>query len=161
VVHESIDVTATVETVDAKTREILIRLEDGSHETMVAGPEVRNFSQIKPGDHVHAQYQSALMTSIGKPGQAGMSDLDVEGGQRAPLGGKPRAGYGAEIHRTVTITGVDLDKNTVSFVNTDGASHTVEVKAPQMKAFLRTLKVGDTVDVVYTEVATIEVTQAK
>jgi hypothetical protein len=128
---------------------------------MVAGPEVRNFSQIKPGDHIHAQYQSALMTSIGKPGQAGVSDLDVEGSQRAPVGDRPRAGYGVEVHRTVTITGVDLDKNTVSFVNTDNVSQTVEVKAPQMRVFLRTLKVGDNVDVVYTEVAIIEVTQAK
>src|ERR1700722_6477614 len=57
VVSTTFQATATVETVDAKTRQILLKRDDGKFVTLVAGPDVRNFAQIKPGDRVYARYE--------------------------------------------------------------------------------------------------------
>jgi hypothetical protein len=60
--------TATVETTDMTTREVLLRGEGGRLATVVAGPEVRNLGQVRPGDRVVMEYQEAIAAEIVRPG---------------------------------------------------------------------------------------------
>jgi hypothetical protein len=160
VVSDMREVSATVESVDARTRQVLLKMDNGSYQTLVAGPEIRNFAQIRPGDQVHARYESALAVRIGRPEQTLLADQDLIGGSRAPLGAKPGAEQALEIHRQVTITGIDRRQNTVTFLGADGVGRTVQVDAPQMQAFLQTLKVGDTVNVDYREAVIAQIDSA-
>jgi hypothetical protein len=48
----------------------------------------------------------------------------------------------------------------VAFQQADGSQHIIEVKSDNMKAFIKTLKPGDTVDVTYTESVAISVAPA-
>lgn len=157
----TVETTATVETVDPATRQVLLRGEDGHYLTMVAPPEVRNFAQIKPGDHVYARYEAALVARIGEPGHTLLSDQDLEDQARAPRGDKPGAVYSRETRRKVKITAIDLANNTVSFIGPANIERTALVRTPQMQAFLKTLKVGDNVDVVFRESALMEVRPAQ
>jgi hypothetical protein len=53
------------------------------------------------------------------------------------------------------ITGIDLKKNQVTFENPEGKSKTVDVKRPEVQAKLKDLKVGQSVNVVYTDILTV------
>ena len=57
----------------------------------------------------------------------------------------------------VRITAVDTANNTVSFVGPSRVERTVAVRAPELREFLKTLKVGDRVDVAIAEAVAVRV----
>jgi hypothetical protein len=160
-VSQTVETMATIETVDRQTRHVLLRKDDGTLLTVTVGPEVRNFAQLKPGDRIHARYEVAVAARVSKPGQPAMTDRDVQTVTRAAPGAKPFAQRDIESHRRVRITGIDLDHNTVTFVGNNNIQNVIFVRTPEMQAFLRTLKVGDEVDVVFREAAMVSVESAR
>jgi hypothetical protein len=157
VVTRTMETTGTIESVDATTRQVLFHRDDGALISLVAGPEVANFAQMKPGDRVWARYESALAARIGKPGQSLLNDTGVEQESGAALGDKPYGEHDLEIHSQIKVTGIDLDHNTLAFVGPANVPRVVDVRTPQMQAFLRTLQVGDYVDVAFREAAVVDV----
>ena len=59
-------VTATVEAIDQKTREVTLKGEKGGTVTFVAGPDVKNLAQVSKGDIVTIEYGEALLVGIEK-----------------------------------------------------------------------------------------------
>lgn len=148
-----------VETVDARSRELLLRGQAGAQTgkllTVIAGRAVQRLDQIKPGDRVTVRYYQALAAQAVRPG--------------AP-GGQPFAGTsirreaerpGGEVTRVrsgrVTITDVDRLGGTVSFVGPDGLTRTVAAEDLDTRAFILGLQVGEQVDMVYEEALAISV----
>jgi Cu/Ag efflux protein CusF len=78
----------------------------------------------------------------------------------AEPGAKPGAGIGTALNATVVIEKVDTKANTVTFKRPDGVSRTLPVQSDEGKAFLKKIKAGDSVDVVYAEAVAVEVTAA-
>ena len=74
---------------------------------MVAGPEVKNFSQLKVGDKVDIQYVEALVLELKKGGGLPVARTEKETMETAKAGSTPAA-KGA---RKVTIVGdvINLD----------------------------------------------------
>jgi hypothetical protein len=69
-VFDEAQIRAVIDSVDPATRQVLLR---GSQDGMVAvtaGPEVRNFGQLKPGDEVVVTYREALAAELAKPGSS-------------------------------------------------------------------------------------------
>ncbi len=151
---EVITVTAKVVSVDQSTREVVLEGSNGGRRTIVAGPDVRNLSQLKPGDQVKAAYTQAVAVELKKGGTAVRGTNVQEGAKRSKEGEKP----GGTVHRRVTMTG--------SVEQVDKANRLVSVKGPQgnvvdvavSKSTLDMVKVGDQVELVYTEALAIEVT---
>src|SRR5512135_3718347 len=52
IVMNAVTATATVDSINAAERKVVLRREDGSLTTYVCGPDVRNFDQIAVGDKV-------------------------------------------------------------------------------------------------------------
>jgi hypothetical protein len=154
------EATATIDAVDPVTRQVLLRRQDGSYVTVVAGPEVRNFAQMKAGDRVHARFDAALVARLGVPGRTLLSDQDLMNSDTAAPGRKPFGEADLEIRRKIKVTGIDLDHNMLSFVGPQNIPRMVQVRSPQMIELLRALKVGDDVDVAYREASLIEVVPA-
>jgi hypothetical protein len=73
---------------------------------------------------------------------------------------KPAGGVGASSTETVKIQDINLPTNTVAFTRSDGSTHIIEAKSPEMQKFIRELKPGDTVQVTYTESVAVEVIPA-
>jgi hypothetical protein len=48
--------TATVEAIEASTRSVTLKKPDGTFVTIVAGPSIARFSEVKVGDKVTAKY---------------------------------------------------------------------------------------------------------
>jgi hypothetical protein len=152
------EVSATVITADPYTRMIGLLAEDGKRSAIKAGPEVRNFEQIKEGDKVVVSYYQGLAAQVLPPDTPVSNQVDqLDLATRAEQGAAPGAGVGTAIRASVVIEGVDTKGNTVTFRRPDGMSRTLPVQSEEGRAFLRKIKAGDKVDVVYAEALAVEV----
>ena len=159
--HEDVvERTAVVTAIDPKTRFITLKTDDDDTISVYAGPQVRNFAQIKVGDHVEAEYRVAIAAEITAPNQAttGLEPkLSVE---RSQPGGQPYGKITGVVTTTVQVTAVDTEANKVSFRRDDGSTETLGVKDEKARAFLKTVKPGDFVKVSYSEAVAIAVHSA-
>jgi hypothetical protein len=157
--EETLEASATVDAIAADSRLISITTPDGRKATLEAGPEIRNFDQIRVGDKVKVTYKAALAASISKSKETPKETFDA-GAVRAPEGAKPAAAVGQTMTTTVVIESVDTSFDAVTFKRPDGFTRTIAVASPEGKKFIRTLKKGDKVDVEYTEALAIQVVPA-
>jgi hypothetical protein len=149
---EAVDIPlATVTAVNAETRQVSFRNDQGEISSIVAGPEVRNFAQIKVGDTLHIRMMQALLMEV-RPKATLVTRTEVEKGMTAaPLGSQPGVATGSRISTTVTIQSLDKKKDFVKFTLPNGEVRSTTAKTAAGKELLQTLKVGDQVDVVFTE----------
>jgi len=156
------ELSATVTSVDPKTRMIALKADDGSTGSYEAGPEVKNFAQIKKGDQVVISYYRGLAAQVLPAGSAASTDVHaVDLATTAQQGEKPGAGIGTAVKATVVIDKVDVKSNMVTFTRPDGTSRTLPVQSDEGKQFIKKLKTGDKVDVVYAEAVAVEVRPKK
>ena len=152
-------VEATVEAVDPATRRLSLQGPKGKVD-LVVGDEVRNFSNIHVGDKVVVGYYQGLAVQLAKGDVKAKEPAASTFDYRAAPGQKPGGGAGASITATVNILAINRDTNSVTFQSHDGSVHVIDVKSPNMIAYLKTLKPGDNVDVTYTESLAVNVVPA-
>ena len=148
-------VTATVLSVNQKTREVTVKMKDGSKHSFIAGDNVKNLAQVKKGDVITAVYTEALAYEVRKHGTAGVQTTTATAS--AQPGEKPAGAVAQQTTVTVTITAIDPKAPTVTFMGPKGNKETVKVRDPRN---LNGVKVGDKVDITYTEALAIKVDQA-
>lgn len=160
-VQQTTTATGVIETVDPASRELLLRGDGGSQSgillSMVVGPQVQRLDQLRPGDRVSVTYYQALaaqMVNVFSPASQPFEGVAVDRRETAerPGGAVTRVRRGR-----VVITAVYPALNAVSFVGPNNVVRTVIAKNPEVQAFVRRLKVGDQVDVVYEEALAIAV----
>jgi len=160
-IASSESVSATVETVDMIKREVLLRRQDGNLATIVAGPEVRNLAQVRPGDVVTVTLKQALAVAVTPPGD---SRPPVAGGLalgRAAAGERPGAAAGKVLRVRVRIDAAAASGDRVTFTGPRGNQVSVPVADPGLQNFVRGLKPGDTVDIAYVEAEAVQVVPAR
>jgi Cu/Ag efflux protein CusF len=158
-VSETVKMTATVKAVDYDSRLITLQGPEGKAMTVEASPEVKRLKEIKTGDVVVINYTQAIAAELKKAGTS--SGVSVkEDVKRAKASEKPGVSGQREVKATVTIDAVDLKNNIVTFTGPQGNVNIVAVQRPQMREFLKTLKVGDKVDVTFTEAVAVSVEPA-
>jgi Cu/Ag efflux protein CusF len=152
------EASATVVSVDSATREIILKGEDGRTGSYVAGPEVKNFAQIHAGDKVVVSYYRGITAQVLPAGTAASKEVNqLDLAASAQPGEQPAAGVGSAIRGTVVVQKIDTKSNTLTFLKPDHSSRTLPIESEEGKAFIRKLKVGDKVDVVYAEALAVEV----
>ena len=67
VVVEVVDVTATVQAIDRKTRKVSLKRPDGKLVTHKVDESVKAFDTLKVGDSIHARITEAIAISVEKP----------------------------------------------------------------------------------------------
>jgi len=150
-----VTVTAVVENVDQAKRQVTLRGPEGNLNTIHVGPEVKNLPQIHKGDEVNVAYYESVAIQIRQPGTAKLGDaVMAEGVETAALGQKPGA-TGARALTVVTkVKGIDKPKGTITLIGSQGEVQTVKVQNP---ANLDKVKVGDLLEITYTEAVAISV----
>ena len=138
--------TGVIEAIDAATRSVTVRKTDGTVVTTVAGPEIARFDEIKVGDKVTARYIENLIVRLKQPGEAEVASA-TRGttGSNQPTPGGTKA---KQMTLTVTITAIDPATPSVSFTGPNGWKYTSKVQDTEA---LAKVKVGDKVDIVWTE----------
>jgi hypothetical protein len=163
-VQQTITMHGVVETVDPVSRELLLRGDAGSQSgflmSMVVGPQVQRLGEIRPGDHVVATYYQALaaqMVNVFSPSSQPFEGVTLDRRDTAERPG----GLVTRVRRgRVVITAVYPSISTVSFVGPNNMVRTVTAKNPEVQSFVRNLKVGDQVDIVYEEALAVSVEPA-
>jgi Cu/Ag efflux protein CusF len=153
VMATSKEVTATVKNVDYKTRKVTLMTPDGKTQDIVASEDIKNLPQLKKGDLVTATYSEALVYNINKGGKA--SDPVVSAtAETARPGAKPGASVASQVKMTVIISEINRQAPSVTFKAADGETQTFKVRHPEK---LEGVKVGDAVDITYSEALALKV----
>ncbi|WP_424812797.1 hypothetical protein [Roseococcus sp. YIM B11640] len=152
---------ATIESIDQRARQVVLRMADGTLKTIQVGPEVRNLPQAKAGDIVVVEYGEGLALELANPADGAPP---VDGGAAAaaaPLGSRPGVGFAQAVRARVTINEVNSRTGTVTFTGPNGVQRTVRPQRPEVVRFARQLRPGQQVDVVYAERLAIRVQPAR
>ena len=154
-VISSVTVTAKVLKINQKTREVVVKTDDGQEYAFIASDQVKNLAQVKKGDVITAVYTESLAYEVRKHGAAGVTTADAAAA--AAPGEKPAGVAAEQTTVTVTITAIDPKAPSVTFKGPKGNTKTIKVKDPQK---LNGVKVGDLVDITYTEAIGVKVDAA-
>ena len=134
--------------INAETRTITLKNKDGET-SVVAGPEVKNFAEIKVGDHFDVVYEMAVAVELVKVKNPGVpSEQVTTSTATAPQGDKPGVITTNTVTATANVESIDTAKSTVSLKGPEGNTFTVKVKNPDL---MKDIAVNDQVKVVYTE----------
>jgi hypothetical protein len=126
---------------------------EGNEVTIHVDKRVKNLPQVKKGDQVVVDYLESVAVDLHKPGEP--PEVSAAGGVTTAKPGELPGGVATKRLRvTATISAIDKDKSTVTLTGPRGNAFPVKVKDP---ARLEGLKVGDSVDVTYTEALAIAV----
>ncbi len=148
-------VTATVTKIDQTTREVTIKTSDGQEHSFIAGDQVKNLAQVKTGDIITAVYTEELAYQVKSHGTTGVQGASAVGS--AKPGDMPAGVVAKQVTVTVQITAIDPVAPTVTFKGPQGNTKTIKVKDPKK---LVGVKVGDMVDITYTESLAVKVEKA-
>lgn len=150
-----VSVTATVKSIDYKTRMITLEKSDGSVVSMEVGPEAIRFNEIKKGDVVEID----AMVSVAMLVQSPDADIaSVDGSNVAIVRNEGKKPSGVAIATdvvTATVVKINAKKRTASLRGPDGMTYDIDV-APDVKN-LENVKKGDKVMVKLTRTLAIDV----
>ena len=157
VLASEVTVSATVTAIDKATRQVTLKGPKGKLNTVTAGPDVRNFDQVKVGDVVTVRYLEALTLTLMKGGKELRSSSETPAAARAAAGERPAGVVANQTEVTANVIAVDAKTQTVTL---RGPKRTVEMKVPDAGQF-KLIKVGDQIHAVYTEAVALSVEPAK
>jgi Cu/Ag efflux protein CusF len=156
--ERTVSATATVQAIDLEKRIVTLKGPKGNIFDVTVGEEARNLPQVKVGDLVTVKYYESMAYRLLKPGEATAGTQEAEIISRAKPGAKPGGVVGREVTITATIQAIDKKKQTVTLKGPDGKIVTVKAEKPKN---LEKVKVGDEVEITYTEALAISVEKAK
>lgn len=148
----------TVTKIDKKTRTIFFKNNEGESK-FVAGPEIKNFDQIKKGDQLSVTYELAVAIELIKTKSDGIrSKVETSSEVASKPGEKPARTITNTTTIIADIIAVDRPKKLVSVKGPSGKVTVVTVKNPQL---LADVNVGEQVKVIYFDAMAASVTTPK
>jgi Cu/Ag efflux protein CusF len=154
---QTVKITATITAIDKKSRDVTLKGPEGRVETITAGPEVKNFDQMKVGDQVTAEYVEAITLELKKGGKQVVARTEQAGAAKAKPGEKPAGAVGRQVTVVADVVNVDTAKKIVTL---KGPKQTVElpVRDPEQ---LKLIAKGDQVEATFTQALAIVVEPVK
>lgn len=148
----------TVTKVDKKSRTIFFKNNEGESK-FVAGPEIKNFDQIKKGDRLSVTYELAVAIELIKSKSDGIrSKVETSSETTSKAGEKPTRTISNTTTIIADIVEVDRPKKLVSVKGPSGKVTVVTVKNPQL---LADVNVGEQVKVIYFDAMAASITAPK
>ena len=144
--------------VDKKTRTITFKNKEGESK-FVAGPDIKNFDQIKKGDRVNVNYELAVAIELIKTKSDGVrSKTETNTVTKSKSTEKPSETITNKTTIIADIVDVNREKKLVSVKGPSGKITTVTVKNP---ALLADVQVGEQVKVIYFDAMAASITTPK
>jgi Cu/Ag efflux protein CusF len=148
--------TFTIEAINSSTRVVTLKDKNGNLEELFCGPEVQRFDALKVGDKVTFRYHESVVSSLRRPGQAARPE-ETGAVTRTP-GTKPGGTIAQQTTATVTIQAIDMKAPSVTIKTDRGATMSFRVEnAKNLEGY----KVGDTVEITYTQALAVSVEPQK
>ena len=152
--EEYVEGEAVVLAVNKPDRTVTLRNAQGQSNTIAVPADV-DLNRLKKGDPVLIGVYQALSLRVLPPGSAALG-ATAAGGSTAPGQPEGRA-WGQQLVVVNEVTAIDLVAYTATLRGADGQSRTVAVKDPQMQDRMRNLRVGDLVELTYSEAVAAKV----
>jgi Cu/Ag efflux protein CusF len=143
--------TAVIQAIDTKNRIVTLKTADGVVGDVLCGPDVQRFDALKVGDKVTFRYQESIVYAIQKPGAT--PPQESANITRAE-GAKPGGTISRQMTATVTVLEIDTKVPSVTISTADG--NKMSFKVENVKN-LEGVKVGDKVQITYTQALAISV----
>ncbi len=158
VVSTAQEAVGVVRSVNLRTRQVQILTPANRTITVVAPESVQNLNRVRRGDRVRVRFEEAVAVQMTPRG----TDLPAEADLAAAraTSGLPAGAVVATVRDTVTVNAVDPATNAVTFTSSRGVRRTVVVRAPEMQAFIRTLRPGQRVNVAFVEATAVSIEPA-
>ncbi|MFM8501135.1 MAG: hypothetical protein ACKOAC_03790, partial [Fluviibacter sp.] len=143
--------TATVDSVNVKTRTVMLKNDQGQLAPMKVGKSVTNFNKIKKGDTFVVEYAQAVVVGLvaapkgAQPSVTGTRTVKVQDQSNK----KPFAEEIDTIKATAVIKSIDAKARTAEITMPDGKVN--KVKVDKAVLGLENFKVGDDVVVEYVQ----------
>jgi hypothetical protein len=148
---ETQTISATVEAINVTTRTLTMKGPKGNFMDIVVPESVKRFAEIKVGDTLTARYYENLVIRKKQPGE---KDVDTSAEGVTPGTGRKPAGTAA-VQRTITATITALDPKVPSITLSGPNKWTYSARIEDKKV-LDQVKVGDKVDLTWTEALLLE-----
>jgi hypothetical protein len=148
--------TGIIEAVEAQSRTITIKKPDGTFATIIAGPDISRFSEVKVGQTVNVRYYENVIVMVKRPGEP---DTDTKA--KATTGSEQVLPGGTKATQrtiTATITAIDPNMPSITFTGPNGWKYSSKVQDTEA---LAKVKVGDKVDIVWTEAMMVSLEPGK
>lgn len=149
-------VTASIEAIEQSTRQVTLKETNGEYVTITVPPDVKRFDTLKVGDTITAKYYENIVLRVQQPGAAA-----TDTGTAAVTPGKgAKAGVTSAAQRTITATITQLDQKvpSITFTGPNGWKYSSKVED---RNAIKNLKVGDKVDITWTDALLISVAEPK
>jgi len=160
---ESASATVTIMAIEQSTRTLTVQDKDGYFETIRVPTGMPRFSELKVGDQVTARYYSNVVVRVKRPGEAAV-DVDnatlTRNEGATGTSGTAAPGGTAAVQRTMTVVITEKEPKT-STLTVKGPNNYVYSRKVVDKKVFDTLKIGDQLDMTWTDALLISVEPAK
>jgi len=155
---EAVSMTATIEKIDPKTREITLKGPKGGLTTFIAGDEVKRFNELKKGDLVTFDYTEGVAIDVQKSTEAPKM-VETQSLTRSKPSERPGGTLETVGFLTAKVEEIDYKTRVVKLALPEGQSLKFTV-GDQAKRF-NEVKKGDEVVIKYMQKLTIKVASPK
>jgi len=152
---ETRDLTATIEAIDSSNRSLSVKKPDGTYEVFYVPETFRQFETLKIGDKVTAKYYENMVLTLKAPGSP---DINKSAGGVVRSENKSAGTVSHQRMITATITAIDPKAPSITFSGPNGWKYSSRVED---KNALSKVKVGDKVDITWTEAMVLSLERAK
>jgi hypothetical protein len=148
---ETKTVTASVEAIEKATREVTVKKPDGTYDVFYFPTSIKRFDALKVGDKITAKYYENLVLRLKAPGEKAV-DTASAGTVRSE--GTLAATSSRQRTITATIAAIDQSIPSITFTGPNGWKYSSRVED---KKALEKVKVGDRLDITWTEALILSV----
>ena len=155
IAESKIEDQAVVREINPEKRTLTLAMPNGALKTFIVDEQVKRFETILPGDIVRTTYSDSITVALRKtkiePG------VKVEESQSLDPGNALAGRSLRQVTTTATIESIAADFSSVTLRGPEGKLDKVDVRNPSNLEKLRSgeVKVGDQVDITYTQAVAI------
>lgn len=136
---------------DKSSRAVTVTGADGGSLSFVAGPDVRNFNQLKVGDNVTLDYRAAVALDLQPAGSGEVGVTTSQAGTVPVRGAIPGGARSNTVNIVTEVVAVDPVANTIALRGPSGNTQLIAVEREDLRAKLLNVKRGDLLRISYTE----------
>ncbi len=149
-------VKGVVEAIDHTQRVLTLKMEDDEFKNITIPKSAKRFDEVKIGDALQLRYYDTVTARIKDPGEAAVDTAEV--GVTSAETASPAGTVATQRKMTVTVTAIDHVKGVATYEGPNGYKYSRRI---QDKEMAKKVKVGDRLDVTWTDAVQIAVIPGK
>src|SRR5689334_1402016 len=153
---EAKTITVTVEALEHSTREVTVKKPDGTYDVFYFPPTIKRFDTLRVGEKITARYYENMVLRLKAPGEKAVDEASA--GVTKAKDDKPGVTSSRQRTITATIAAIDMNAPSITFTGPNGWKYSGRVEDKQA---LAKVKVGDKLDITWTEALLLSIEEPK